>query len=96
MAYNKVFFHGIGRGIGDMMVAIDAGGIPFAIKSIKNEGFVLDGVRLAKESGIRHSIIYRDPNPNGAANDHPDYGLSPAEAAGEHWARLKMSLPDGA
>jgi hypothetical protein len=92
MAYNKVYFHGAGPGIGDLMSVVDAAEIPFTIKSIKNEGFVLEALEYTSAA---HNIIYRDPSPLGAGDDHPDLGLSPAEAAGEHWARFKLTMPDG-
>jgi hypothetical protein len=92
MAYNKVFFHGAGPGIGDLIRDIDDASIPFVIKSIKNEGFVLEALQYRNAA---HQIIYRDPGPGGAGDDHPDLSLSPAEAAGEHWARLELVLPAG-
>lgn len=95
MAYNKVFFHGAGRGIGDMIRQVDAAGIPFTIKSISNEAWALEGLDVAKASGIKHHIIYRDPAPNGANDDHPNYSMPPDESARDHWDRVLRALPDG-
>jgi len=93
MAYSKVFFHGAGNGIGDMMRTLDAAGIPFTIKSISNEGFIEEGLNLRKASGVLHNLIYRDPNPGGHVNDEPNYNLPPSEAALAHWNVVEASLP---
>lgn len=92
-AYNKVFFHGTGTGIGTMALALDAAGIPFTAKAVTNGGWAEAVANLRRESGIRHSIIYRDPNPGGAPDDHPDYNLPPADAALKHWRLVVSSLP---
>jgi hypothetical protein len=91
--FNKVFFHGAGPGVGDLMRGLDNAGIPFTIKSAANGGYAAEGALYARNSGVAHQIIYRDPNPLGADNDEPAYELSPVEAAGEHWARLKQAIP---
>ncbi len=95
MAKNKVFFHGIGNGIGEMMRTVDAAGIPFVIKSIKNEGFVVEGVELARASGLPHTIVYRDPAPDGLPNDIPNLDVEPAVSAAAFWERVKNVLPAG-
>jgi hypothetical protein len=92
-AYNKVFFHGTGTGIGTMALALDTAGIPFTAKAVANGGWAEAVANLRRESGIRHSIIYRDPNPGGAPDDHPDYNLPPADAALKHWRLVVSSLP---
>ena len=38
-AYNKVFFHGTGTGIGTMAFALDTAGIPFTAKAVANGGW---------------------------------------------------------
>ncbi len=92
MARNKVFFHGIGTGIGDMLRIVDAAGIPGLWKSITNEGWIVEAVEVARASGIDHTIIYRGPSPD---HDVPNISLDPATAAEQHWALVKSHLPAG-
>ncbi len=95
MARNKVFFHGIGTGIGDLMRQCDGAKIPIVTKSISNEGWAVEAAGIKKASGVPHVIIYRDPNPGGAASDEPDYTLGPEAAAIKHWNLVKSVLPQG-
>lgn len=90
MTYNKVFFHGAGPGIGDMIRRIDAALIPFVVKSIKNEGWVLEALQYTNAD---HQIIYRDPQPNGRNDDHPDLNKTPLVAAQDHWENFRRAIP---
>lgn len=93
MSRNKVFFHGVGTGIGDMVREMTANNIPVTVKAISNGGFAREVVDIAIQSGVKHNVIYRDPNPNGAPNDHPDWSLTPKEAAIKDWGRAMSVMP---
>jgi len=91
--YNKVFFHGIGTGIGQMANALTTRGIPMTVKSVANGGWAASVAQMRKDSGVRHNIIYRDPEPGSHPNDHPNYDLPPDHAAEDHWNLVKSVLP---
>lgn len=93
MSITVGFHAGVGgnrTGIGVYMATLDSRGIPFAVKSVKDEGLIAEALRF---TGAPHHIIYRDTNPGGAASDLPNYDLPPAQAAYEHWQRVRDALP---
>lgn len=93
----KVGFHaGVGgnrTGIGDYMRLLDEKRIPFSVKGSDDAGLAVEAAGYARKSGVRHNILLRYTNPGGAHNDVPDFDLPPEQAAREHWARVKRSLP---
>jgi len=92
--YNKVFFHGVGNGIGLMMASLDTAGIPITAKATEtNAGWPASVAEARKASGVPHTIIYRDTTPGGAPNDHPDYSLIPEASAAKHWKTVRDSMP---
>jgi len=96
-AYVKVGFHaGVGGnrdGIGAYFSRLDAEGIPFSIKSVDDAGLAVEAARYARQSGVRHNIILRFTRPGGAIHDLPNFDLPPEQAAQEHWARVRSSIP---
>ncbi len=88
----KVSFHGPGRSIGDYMKRLDAAGIPFAIKSPDNAGFAMEGAKIARASGLSHTILLRYTAPGDLAHDIPNYKKSPKEAAADYWDELIKSI----
>ena len=91
--YNKVFFHGVGTGIGQMVQELTSHGIPITAKAVAEGGWAESVATMSRNSGVRHNIIYRDPEPGDHPNDHPNYNLSSTEAAAEHWKLVLNSLP---
>ena len=90
--FNKVFFHGPGHGIGIMMRELNTAGVPFLIKSIDNEGFILEALQY---TNANHTIIFRMTSPGDAPNDIPNLSMPPLASALDHWHRVKNSLPSG-
>lgn len=74
------------------MKRLDAAGIPFAIKSANNAGFAMEGAKIARASGLPHSILLRFTSPGDLAHDIPNYRKSPKAAAADYWDELIKSI----
>jgi hypothetical protein len=70
----------------DFMVPLDMAGIRFCIKA--TDDYPQDAVDIARASGIKHTIVYRDTD-----LDVPNYALTPELAAQEHFANTMSQLP---
>ena len=97
---NKIGFHagpsGNLTGIGRWMRQLDAAGIPFFLKSADHYGVLFEAARIAAQSGVPHTLIYRMSSRgqnDGYDYDVPPYEKTPAEAARLHWQRTRDKLP---
>ncbi len=94
LGFAKIGFHvgpgGNRDGLGDWMRRLDAAGAPFFLKSVDDAGPLLEGLRLAEQSGVPHTLVYRT---SGDHLDVPDYNLPAAEAARLHWEAHKAAFP---
>ncbi len=94
LGLNKIGFHtgpfGNSTGLAEMMVALDAAGVPFFLKSVDDAGYIAFATDLAEASGVPHTLVFRR---TGQQFDVPDYNLSPQEAAQGHWANHLANLP---
>lgn len=78
------------NGIGDHWRALDGANIPAFLKSADDYGPCGELAAIAAASGVPHVIIFRL---TGQGYDVPNYALSPATAALDHWNRIKAKLP---
>ncbi|MCB0028464.1 MAG: hypothetical protein KDE28_11190, partial [Anaerolineales bacterium] len=102
---SKIGFHlgpgGNPTGIGNYMRALDRASIPFTLKSVDHYGPCFEAAGLARQSGIRHNIIFRlSTAGQGQSYDFdvppykdPRFLNDPEGAASQHWARTKARLP---
>ncbi|MCA9986951.1 MAG: hypothetical protein KDE59_21730 [Anaerolineales bacterium] len=102
---SKIGFHlgpgGNPTGIGNYMRALDRASIPFTLKSVDHYGPCFEAANLARQSGIRHNIIFRlSTAGQGQSYDFdvppykdPRFLNDPEGAASQHWARTKARLP---
>jgi hypothetical protein len=94
LGFAKIGFHvgpgGNRDGLGEWMRRLDAAGVPFFLKSVDDAGPLLEGLRLAEQSGVPHTLVYRT---TGDHLDVPDYSLPAAEAARRHWEVHKAAFP---
>lgn len=96
LAFVKVGFH-VGFGITPTvhpvytyMAELDAGGVPFFLKTVDNAEPVFIAQEMMRSSGVSHTLIYRK---SGLGYDWPDYSLSPQLAAQGHWQRHRTAFP---
>lgn len=96
LVYNKIGFHtginGTMEGVEDWMRQLDAAGVPFFIKTADNAEPVYIAQELMKQSGVPHTLVYR----NAAGGDDynvPFYDLPPEEAAQIHWQKHIEAFP---
>ncbi len=91
LAVSKLGFHvsvgGNQTGLGVWMRRLDEIGVPFFLKSVDYAGPIYEAQQLAQASGVPHVLVYR------STGDVPDYALSPAEAAREHWEYHRDRFP---
>lgn len=99
-SFNKIGFHtgpqggGANRtGINDWMVAQDAAGVPFFLKTVDDAGPIFEAQEIMKASGVPHTLVFRHSIGRGASFELPDYNLSPEESAEIHWERHKLAFP---
>ncbi len=94
MGYCMFGFHvgpgGNRQGIGNYFQQLDAAGRPAVVKSVDDYGVCRELAALRQQSGVPHVIVFRR---SGGAFELPDYNLSPAQAAEEHWQRIVNALP---
>jgi len=94
LGFVKLGFHigpgGNQTGIGTWMERLNAAGVPFFLKSVDNAGPLTEAQAMVKASGVPHTLVYRT---SGDSYDTPDYSLSPADAARQHWERHKEAFP---
>lgn len=97
LAYVKIGFHvgpgGNQNGLGDWMRCLDAGGVPFFLKSADAAGQIWEAAQLKAASGVPHVLVYRKSAGDGWNWDVPDYNKSPYDAALEHWNRQCAEFP---
>lgn len=102
---NKIGFHtgpgGNATGIGDWMKALDAAGIPFMIKSVDSYGPVFEASQRARQSGVKHTLVYRISTV-GQRHEYdydvppykdPRYANDPQGGAELHWEKTRAKLP---
>jgi PKD repeat protein len=99
LAHVKIGFHvgpgGNQNGLGIWMECLDAGGVPFFLKSVDAAGSIWEAARLKAASGVPHVLVYRksvDSDP-GWNPDVPEYALAPYDAAVRHWQRHRDKFP---
>lgn len=94
LGFVKIGFHtGIGgnrNGLGDWMKRLDAAGVPFFLKSVDDSGPLVEAQEIIRQSEVPHTLVYRR---SGDEFDTPNYDLSPAAAAREHWQIHKEFFP---
>lgn len=94
LGFVKIGFHvgpgGNRDGLGEWMRRLDAAGVPFFLKSVDDAGPLLEGIQLAEQSGLPHTLVYRT---TGDHLDVPDYSLPATEAARRHWEVHKAAFP---
>jgi hypothetical protein len=94
LSYNKIGFHAGDRGrwadLVDMMVALDAAGVPFFLKSTDNAQPIYIAQELMKASGVPHILVYRRVT---GVDNVPNYNADPKAAAEYHWAQHKAIFP---
>ncbi|MCA9938393.1 MAG: M23 family metallopeptidase [Anaerolineales bacterium] len=94
MGYCMFGFHagagGNRQGIGDYFQQLDTAGRPAVLKSVDDYGVCRELAALRQQSGVPHVIVFRR---SGGAFELPNYNLSPAQAAAEHWQRIVDALP---
>jgi hypothetical protein len=94
LSYNKIGFHAGDRGrwadLVDMMVALDAAGVPFFLKSTDNAQPIYIAQELMKASGVPHILVYRRVT---GVDNVPNYNANPKAAAEYHWAQHKAIFP---
>ncbi|MEM7332156.1 MAG: hypothetical protein AAF490_08690 [Chloroflexota bacterium] len=97
LAYVKVGFHvGVGGnsdGLDEWMLALDAAGVPFFLKSVDNAQPILFAQQLMRQSGVPHVLVYRKTGKNEYDYDVPNYDLSPQQAAEIHWNAHISNFP---
>lgn len=99
MATVKLGFHagtaGNHNGLGEWMQCLDAAGVPFFLKSVDSAGVILEAAQLWEASRVPHVLVYRKAGyaSDGYQYDVPDTGLSPLDAANEHWRRHVQVFP---
>ena len=76
-------------GLEEWMTALDDAGIPFFLKSVDDVGSLATAQSLAQTSGITHTLVFRAST----QDDVPNYDLSPAEAAQQHWQAHTAAFP---
>lgn len=89
---NKIFFHGVGDGIGEMMRGLDKKSIPFAVKSVDGGGLAYEAAKMANISGVPHVIVQRWTAPNGKHNDALNYHISPQLAGEIYYNDLRVEI----
>lgn len=91
LAFSKIGFHVTfleEKGVLDRwMEELDAAGIPFFLKTVDNAEPLFKAQKLAQESGVPHTLVFR------ATGGVPDYSLPPEEAAKEHWELHRDLFP---
>jgi hypothetical protein len=94
LAFIKIGFHtgiyGNSDGLYEWMVQLDAAGVPFFLKSVDNAEPIYQAQQLKQNSGVPHVLVYRR---SGDEYDVPNYHLTPAQAAQEHWQRHIAVFP---
>lgn len=94
LTFNKIGFHAGDRGrwadLVDMMVALDAAGVPFFLKSTDNAQPLYIAQELMKASGVPHTLVYRRVS---GVDNVPNYDADPRGAAEYHWAQHKAIFP---
>ncbi len=78
-------------GIGAYIRALDAAGIPAAVKCTDGMVGLFDAQEAARASGVPHDLVFRRSGIG--SYDTPNYAISPATAAAAHWALHKAALP---
>ncbi len=99
IVYAKIGFHtGIGyqsENLVAWMIALDAAGIPFFLKSTDNAEPIFIAQELKRRSGVPHTLVYRRVTNEDYNLDVPNYDLPPAEAAVIHWQEhMKLFPPE--
>lgn len=99
LAFNKIGFHvGIGgnrTGLRESLIALDAAGVEFFLKTANDAQPIFEAQELAKASGMDHTLVYRDAATRiGGVNiDIPNYNLPPAQAALLNWQANRLAFP---
>ena len=87
LATAKIGFHigpgGNRTGLDVYMKRLDEAGVPFFLKSVGDAGPLFEAQEMMKASGVPHVLVYRYAS---SEHDTPNYALSPAAAAQQHWA----------
>jgi hypothetical protein len=90
LATVKIGFHvgpgGNARGLGEYLSALASVGVPGVVKSVDDYGVCAQALRESAD----HVTIFRMP---GGELELPNYDLPPAQAAEEHWVRIRAALP---
>lgn len=93
----KIGFHvGVGgntQGLDEWMIALDAAGIPFFLKSVDNAQPLLFAQQLREASGVPHVLVYRKVSGGEYDWDVPNYALDPKTAAELHWQLHRDAFP---
>ena len=94
LSFNKIGFHAGDRGrwgdLVDMMIELDAAGVPFFLKSTDNAQPLYIAQELMKRSGVPHTLVYRRVS---GVDNVPNYNADPKAAAAYHWAQHKAIFP---
>ena len=94
LGFAKIGLHtGVGgnrNGLGEWMQRLDAAGVPFFLKSADDFGPLFEAQEIVRQSDTPHTLVYRK---SGNEYDTPNYDLSPAEAAQDHWQLHKEAFP---
>lgn len=93
LIHPKIDFHGPGTGCGQRLRLLTAQGKVSCVKSVDSAGWAWEAATLAKSSGVAHVVIFRQTAPGELANDHPDLGLEPDEAARRLWTAVLATMP---
>jgi hypothetical protein len=94
LGFAKIGLHtGVGgnrNGLGEWMQRLDAAGVPFFLKSADDSGPLFEAQEIVRNSETPHTLVYRK---SGNQYDTPNYDLSPAKAAQDHWQLHKEAFP---
>lgn len=74
----------------EWVTALDEAGIPFFLKSVDDVGSLAMAQSLAQASGISHTLVFRASI---QGYDVPNYDLSPADSARQHWVAHTAAFP---
>lgn len=97
IVYAKIGFHaGIGyqsENLVEWMKALDAAGVPFFLKSTDNAEPIYIAQELKRQSGVPHTLVFRQVTNDEYDLDVPQYDLPPEEAAVLHWQKHMEQFP---
>ncbi len=86
-------FHGPSRHSGERLKALTNQNKATCVKAVDGAGWAFEAAQLRRETGVPHTILYRQTAPGGLGDDHPNLHKTPHEAAAELWAAVKRTMP---